>query len=578
MDNKEISDIFEVIAQMLGLDPRPTTGFEVRAYQKAALTIATLQRGLDEIYEQHGIKGLMELPGIGEGLARKIEEYIKTGKIRKYEELKKRYPIDFKTITKIEGMGAKKAFALYRELGVKNIEDLKKAAKQHKIRALGGFGEKSENTILSGLELIDKSKGRMLLGEGLPVAERIVSQLEGSGLAEKVMIAGSARRMRETVGDIDILVLSSRADEVMDRFTTLPEVSDIIAKGPTKSTVMLNIGIPCDIRVIAPESFGAAIQYFTGSKDHNVQVRTIAIGKKYKLNEYGLFGRNKKIMPTKDEEGIYAKLDMQWMPPEMREARGEVKLAQAHNIPKIIELDDIKGDMHTHTVETDGYNTIEEMAAAATGLGREYIATTNHTKSLQIAKGMNERQFGAYFRKVDSLNKKHEERIRIIKGAEVDILKDGTLDLARESLESMECVVAAVHSNMKMEKKAMTGRIVKALDSGLVHILAHPTGREVLGRPAYEMDIEKVLEAAERNGVALEINSQPNRLDLSDTNIMTASKYRVMFSIDTDAHSAQSLTLMRYGIGMARRGWLTKERVINTFDAKRILGWLAGRR
>ena len=564
MDNKLIADMFNEIAAMLSVDETPSSKFEVRAYQKAALTVATLQEDVGEIYKKEGKAGLMKLPGIGKGLAGRIEEYIKTGKMKRYEELKRKFPIDMRALTSIEGVGAKKAVALYRKLGVKDIASLKKAADRHRISGLEGFGGRSEELILKGIERLETNKGRLLLGDALPVAESIVNKLMGSGLVVKAVIAGSARRMRETVGDIDILALSDDSDRVMDFFSKMPDVSGIIAKGPTKTTVSLKIGLNCDLRVIAPESFGAALQYFTGSKDHNVQVRTIAIRMGYKLNEYGLFGKKEKLIPTKEEKDVYEKLGMQYMPPEMREARGEVKLAQEHKIPRLVELGDVKGDMHTHTLESDGANSIEEMADAAIKAGLDYFATTNHTKSLGIANGMDERGFERFFKRVGRLNRSLDGKLRILKGAEVDILKDGSLDLTKGCLGSMDCVVAAVHSYFRMDSKEMTERVCRALDSGLVNIFAHPTGREINVREQYQIDLEKVFEAAERNKVALEINAFPVRLDLSDTNIMRASKYRVKFAIDTDAHRTSHFGFLRYGIGTARRGWLTREKIINT--------------
>jgi DNA polymerase (family 10) len=571
VDNKLIADIFNDIAAMLSVDETPSSRFEVRAYQKAALTIATLQEDIGDIYRKEGKEGLMKLPGIGKGLAERIEEYIKTGKIRRYEELRKRYPIDMKALTSIEGIGAKKAIALYKKLGIKDVASLKKAAESHKIGALSGFGGKSEGLILRGIQRLETNKGRLLLGDALPVAESMVGKLIGSGLVVKVVIAGSMRRMRETVGDIDILALSDKGNEVMDFFTKLPDVSGIVVKGPTKTTVSLKIGLNCDLRVIAPESFGAALQYFTGSKDHNVQVRTIAVRMGYKLNEYGLFGRKGQLMPTKEEKDIYERLGMQYMPPEMREARGEVKLAQEHKIPRLVELGDIRGDMHTHTLESDGADSIEEMADAAMKADLDYFATTNHTKSLGIANGMDERGFAKFFKRVDKLNDSLDGKIRVLKGAEVDILKDGSLDLDRECLKSMDCVVAAVHSYFRMEESEMTKRVCKALESGLVHIFAHPTGREINVREQYPIDLEKLFVAAERNKVALEINSFPIRLDLSDTNIMRASKYKVKFAIDTDAHRTSHFGFLRYGVGTARRGWLEKGRVMNTLPLSGIM-------
>ncbi|MEM3227472.1 MAG: DNA polymerase/3'-5' exonuclease PolX [Candidatus Micrarchaeaceae archaeon] len=571
MKNKMVADIFNEIAAMLSIEETPSSRFEVNAYQKAALTISTMQEPIEDIYAKGGKEALMKLPGVGKGLAERIEEYLLTGKIKKYEDLKKRYPIDFKSLLEIEGMGAKKIVTLYRSLGVKNIEDLKKAIADHKIRDLPRFGEKSEEQLKAGIELLNSSKGRMLLGEALPVAESIVKKILESGLVEKAIISGSTRRMRETIGDIDILALSNNGIKVMDYFSALDDVDRLLVKGDTKTTVWLKIGTSCDLRVIEPQSFGAALQYFTGSKQHNIKVRKIAIKKGYKLNEYGLFDKKGKIIPVSGEESIYEKLGMQYMPPEMREDRGEVELALEHKIPRLVELGDIRGDLHTHTKETDGANTMEEMAEAAIALKREYIATTNHTKSLKVARGMDEQQFREFFKKVDRLNDKLEGKIRILKGAEMDILKDGSLDLDKSLLKEMDCVLGAVHSSFNMSEEEMTNRIIKALDTGCINILAHPTGRLINGRDAYPLNLEKVLEAAERNGVAMEINSFPNRLDLNDTNIMLASKYKIRFSIGTDSHRTSHLQFMRYGVGTARRGWLQKEKVINALPLEKLL-------
>ncbi|MDE1865222.1 MAG: DNA polymerase/3'-5' exonuclease PolX [Candidatus Micrarchaeota archaeon] len=575
MRNKEIADIFSEMAQLIEIEDEPNARFKIRAYQKAALTISTLQEDVEDLYEKGGPKALMELPGIGQALAEKIVEYLKTGKIKKFEQMKKEYPVDFKNLTRVSGLGPKKAFRLYKELKVRDLEDLKNALEKHKIQGLEGFGTRSEEQFKKGLIMLEGQKGRILLGDGLPAAESIVGKLNKSGLVEEAMVAGSARRMRETVGDLDILVLSSKGEKVMDFFVKLPEVSDIVVRGPTKTTVMLRIGVTCDLRVIEPNSFGAAVQYFTGSKDHNVQVRTIAIGMGYKLNEYGLFDRKGKLVSARSEHDIYKKLGMEWMPPEMREARGEVKLAQQGKLPKLVELAEVKGDMHTHTVETDGANTIEEMVEEARRIGHKYIATTNHTKSLQIAKGMNEKGFERYFKKVDALNRRLDGKFRVFKGAEVDVLKDGSLDLDDKCLKSMDWVVASVHMNYNMEKDAMTKRIVKALDSGLVNVMGHPTGRELLVREQYAVDLDKVFEAAERNGVALEINANPQRMDLNDTNIMAASKYKVRFALGTDAHRTFHMRFMRYGVGTARRGWLGPDRIINTMELRKVEGLIS---
>ena len=571
MENKEIADLFNEIAAMLSIDETPNSKFEIRAYQKAALTIGTLQEAIEDVYAKGGREALMEFPGIGKGLAYKIEEYLKTGKIGRYEELKKLYPIDMKNLMRVGGIGAKKAGILYKELGVKDIPTLKRAAEKQRISKLEGFGAKSEEAIMKGISRLESSKGRMLLGDALPVAEAIIDKLTKSGLIERAVVAGSARRMRETVGDLDILALSNNSTKVMDLFANLPEVSNVVVKGTTKTSVGLKIGINCDLRVIAPESFGAALQYFTGSKDHNIDVRKIAIKKGYKLNEYGLFDKKEKMIPTNGEEEVYERLGMQYVPPEMRESRGEVKLALEHKIPKLVELSDIRGDMHTHTRDSDGSDTIDEMAQAAIDAGLEYFATTNHTKSLKIANGMDERRLAELFKKVDKLNDSSDGKLTILKGAEVDILKDGSLDLSKEILQEMDCVIVAVHSSMGMDKDEMTARIVKALDSGLAAVLAHPTGRIIGIRDAYAVDIEKVFEAAERNKVALEIDSFPDRLDLNDTNVMKASEYKVRFSIGTDAHRLSHFAFLKYGVAVAKRGWLTKDRIINTMNVQALI-------
>ena len=576
MENKEIADLFNEIAAMLSIDETPSSKFEIRAYQKAALTIGTLQEAVEDIYNEGGVGALMGLPGIGKGLAAKIEEYIKTGRIKKYDELKKRYPIDIKQLTSIAGLGAKKAARLYKELKVKDISTLKKAIGQHKISKLEGFGSKSEESLGKGIILLEASKGRLLLGDALPIAEEIISQLTKSRLVEKAVIAGSTRRMRETVGDLDILALSNKGAEVMELFSNLPEVSSIVVKGPTKTTVLLKMGISCDLRVIAPESFGAALQYFTGNKDHNIQVRKIAISKGYKLNEYGIFDKRNRIMPTKNEEEIYEKLGMQYMPPEMRESRGEVKLALEHKIPKIVEMGEIRGDMHLHSNQsTDASSTIEEMVQAAIGAKLEYFASTNHTKSLRIVNGMDDKGFAEFFKRVDKLNDSLEGKFRILKGAEVDILKDGSLDLSKETLKGMDYALGAVHSSFNLTEEAMTSRIVKAMDSGLINGLAHPTGREIGIREAYPLNMEKLFEAAERNNVAMEINSQPLRLDLNDTNIMKASQYNLRFSVGSDSHITSQIGFLKYGVATARRGWLTKDRIINTMPLKDLTKFLS---
>ncbi|MGC8676470.1 MAG: DNA polymerase/3'-5' exonuclease PolX [Candidatus Micrarchaeia archaeon] len=571
MDNSKIAEIFEEIADMLELDPKANR-FEPLAYRKAALTIATLQQDIADIYANEGIDGLTKLSGVGKTIAERIEEYIKTGRIKKYEELKAKFPVDFASLTRIQGMGAKKAFKLYQALGIKSIDDLKKAIEQHEIRKLPGFGEKSEEELAKGIALLEESKGRMLLGTALPEAESLISKLKNSGLVEKAILCGSTRRMRETVGDLDILLISQKSQQVMDFVTKLPETERVIVKGPTKTTVWLKIGLSCDFRVIEPESFGAAVQYFTGSKNHNIKVREIAIKKGYKLNEYGLFDRNNRnVVAGKDEKAIYDVLGLEYVEPEMREDRGEVELSIKHELPKLVRLEDIKGDLHTHTNHTDGANTLEEMVKAAIALGRQYIGNSDHSKSEHVARGMDDAGFEKIFQEVDEINDKYKGKITVLKSGEVDILKDGSLDLKDKTLEKMDYVIGAVHTNTNMSKDDMTARIVKALRSGHVNVLAHPTDRLINEREPINVDLDKVFEVAAENNVIMEINAFPSRLDLNDENILKARRYGVKFEIGTDSHRTSHLEFMRYGIGTAKRGWLTKDDVINTYPLNKLL-------
>lgn len=574
MANKELAEIFNEMADMLSVDSRPTARFEVRAYQNAAMLLLSLDEDVSELYRREGKEGLMSIKGIGKGLADKIEEYVKTGHVKKYDKMKKEYPIDFANLTKIEGMGAKKAIALYKKLGVKDIPSLKSAIEKHEIRELEGFGERSEQLLAKGVEMLEVSKGRLLLSDALPVAESIVSNLLESRLVEKAVICGSTRRMKETIGDIDILAISKDPEKVMDLFVKQKYVSNTVVKGPTKTTVLLGIGTTCDLRVISPESFGAAMQYFTGSKEHNVEVRKIAISKGYKLNEYGLYDKNDKVISAIDERDIYSRLGMDWIEPEMRENRGEIALAKAHKLPKLVNLEDLRGDLHSHTVETDGTNTLEEMANAAIAKGFEYLAVTNHTKSLRVAHGMDEKKFTEFFKRIDALNEKLDGKIKILKGAEVDILKDGSLDLDKSVLGKMDCVIGAVHSNFNMGIKEMTDRVKKAIGTGSINILAHPTGRIINEREPYALDLRSVAESAEKYGVAMEIDAYPTRLDLNDSSIFAIRDYKVMFSVDSDAHNVSHFDYMRYGIGMARRGWLQDSNIINTMSLKQMAKFL----
>ncbi len=572
MINSKLAEMLDEIADMLELEGEKYSRFEVLAYRKAAVTVGTNQEDVGEIYKKSGTDGLMELPGIGKGIAASIKEYLETGKMGKYEMLKKKYPLDLANLTKIQGMGAKRAFKLYQKLKVKDVASLKKALEQQKIRKLEGFGEQSEEQIKKGLALLELGSGRMLLGKALPEAETIRDKLLKSGLVEKAIVGGSTRRMKETVGDLDILLISGKGEKVMEFVSKLPEVESVIAKGPTRTAVRLKIGLNCDFRLLERESFGAALQYFTGNKDHNVKMREIAIRKGYKLNEYGLFDKkNKNVAAGEDEEALYSKLGVQYMEPEMRENRGEVELGLQHKIPKLISLADIKGDLHVHSKYTDGADSLEDISGAAIKLGRKYIGMTDHSKSEYQAGGMDDKEFEKYFAAIDKMNEKLDGKLRLLKSGEVDILKDGSFDLKDRTLEQMDYVLGSVHTNTKMGKEEMTKRVIDAIESGLLNILAHPTERLINSREPIALDLDAVFEAAKKNGVIMEIDAIPDRLDLNDENAIKAKEHGLKFSIDTDAHRVFHFQYMRYGIGVAKRAWLGKEEVINTMDMAPLL-------
>ncbi len=570
MKNTEIAEIFENLYNILSIDE--TTRFEALAYQKVARTLESMSDDVSEIYGKDGIDGLMQIPGVGKGIAQHIIEYLTTGKIEKYEKIKDKYPIDFKDLFRIEGLGPKKAILLYNKLGVKNLNDLKRAAEEHKIENIPGFGEKSEELILKNISMVNSLSGRILLATGLNEARKIVSYLKKSNYVVQCVIAGSTRRMEETVGDLDILATSKDNKKVMDLFTNFEDARSVVVKGDTKTTILLNIGVTCDLRVINNTSFGAALQYFTGSKNHNIKIRKIAIDNNYKLNEYGLFYNDTNMADNEGEQFIYNKLNMDFIPPEMREDRGEIELALQHKIPELINLNDIKGDLHLHTKESDGLNTTDEMINAALEKHYEYIAITNHTKNLKIAHGMGDQDFIKYFDTIDKLNEKYN--IKILKGAEVDILKDGSLDLKDDTLDQMDCVVASVHMNTSMPKEDMTQRVINTIKTNKVNILGHPTGRLINERAPYEIDLNEVSKYCEKYKTAMEINSSPERLDLNDDNILKTSKYHVYYSINTDSHNIYGYNFMELGIGTARRGWLAKGQVINTMELNNLIKFL----
>jgi DNA polymerase (family 10) len=561
MKNQEVAKLLRMMGSYLEMKG---IQFKPQAYEKAAYSIEALDEDIEEFVKKKGKGGLMELPGVGESIAEKIIEYLKTGKIKELEELKKEVPVDVETLTSIEGVGPKIVYKLYKALGIKNIDDLEKACLEHKIRRLPGFGEKSEEKILKGIQFFKQGGGRAILGFIIPVVEELVNYLKESGFAKEVVPAGSYRRRKETIGDIDILAISDKPEKLMDYFVKFDGISDVLAKGPTKTMVRLKIGLDADLRVVFEESFGAALAYFTGSKDHNIAMRELAIKKGWKLNEYGLFDKNGKMIAGRTEEEIYKALDLEWIPPEMRENRGEIELARQKKLPKLIEYGSIKGDLQVQTNWTDGQNSIEEMVKEAIKLGLEYICITDHTKSLAMTGGLDEEKLLKQMEEIDKLNQKYKGKIKILKGAEVNILKDGSLDIKDEVLAKLDFVGASVHSHFNLPKNIQTERIKKAMANPHVDCIFHPTGRVINRRPAYEVDIDEIIDYAKKTKTILEIDAYPDRLDLKDEHIKKCVEKGVKMVIDSDAHSVLHLGFLDLGVSQARRGWATKNDILNT--------------
>ncbi len=573
MKNQEIAKIFYEIANFLKAKEIP---FKPYAYQRAAIFLSGLEENIDDIYKKGGIKALVAMPGIGESIAKKIVEYLKSGRIRYYEKLKKKTPIKMEELTAIEGVGPKMAEKLYRKLGIRNLQDLAKAAKEHKIRELPGFKEKSERNILEGIRFLKKSQGRFLLGEILPVVEEILVKLRKQKAVERADVCGSIRRRKETIGDADFLVISEKPKAVIDYFISFPEVVKVYAQGSTKAMVMLENNLHVDLRVIPRRSYGAALQYFTGSKEHNIALRKIAQSKGLKLNEYGLFA-GKKAIASRTEKEIYQKLGMQFIPPEMREDRGEIELALQGKLPKIVSLNLIKGDLHCHTEWNGGKNSIEEMAQEAMGIGYQYLGISDHTIALKIEHGLDAQKLAQQRKEIDKLNKKFRDagqKFVILQGCEANILKNGSLDIPESALEKLDYVIAGVHSSLNLPEKEMTERIIKAIQNPLVNIIAHPTGRILKFREQYKINFLKVLQTAKAAKTVLEINSQPKRLDLNDQNIQMARTLGVKMIIDTDAHQKDQMHYMTLGVSQARRGWATSNDIVNTYPLGALLSVL----
>src|SRR3989344_3098704 len=563
MDNKKIAKILYEIADMLEIQD---VEFKPRAYRRAAQSIESLQENITRYYNEDKLE---DIPGVGRHIAEKLKELIKTGKLEYYENLKKELPIDFESLARVEGIGPKKIKALYKNLKIKNLQDLKKAAEQGKVKNLEGFGEKTEREILESVEFAKKSESRILLGQALPEAEKIRHFLEQSKYASKVEIAGSIRRMKETIGDLDILITSKYPGKLMDYFTKAKFIKKILGKGATKSSVILDSGLQIDVRVIDNESFGSAMQYFIGSKENNIAVRKIAIKKGLKLSEYGVFKGSKKIAGA-TEESVYKALGLRWMDPEIRENSGEIEASLKNKLPKLINYNEIKGDLQMHTKYSDGSNTIMEMAEKAKKLNYKYIGITDHVGNLRIAGALSKKEIAKQHDEINNMNKRLSS-FTILKGCEANIKDNGELDLDNETLKRFDFVIASIHSGLKNSREKATARILKAMENRYVNIIAHPTGRLINKRKGYELDFKKIFDKSNKTNTFLEINAFPDRLDLNSINIREAINHKCRMVINTDAHNIEHLDFMRYGIGTARKGWAEAKDIINTKSLNELL-------
>jgi DNA polymerase (family 10) len=563
--NAELADIFANIARILKI--KDENIFKIRAYERVATTLENLPMEAETLYR---LGKLNEIPGVGEAIAQKIGELVETGRLEYYEKLKKSIPEGVFELLNVPDIGPRKAKLFYEELNITNVKELEKAALQHKLQNLPGMGVKAEKNILRGIELYKRREQRALLGAALPIAEEIVGEFKPLDEVDKISIAGSIRRRRDTIGDIDILVASKNPEKIMNKFIHLSQVKEILAEGLTKSAILTHQDIQVDLRVVVPDSFGAALLYFTGSQAHNVHLREMAVRMGLKINEYGVFQvKDDKKIAGEEEEEIYRILGLPYIMPELREDRGEFEAAQNKGLPNLVEISDIKGDFHIHTIDSDGINTIEEMAVAARQMGYQYIAITDHSQSLHIAGGLDEQRLLEQIKIIEQVNQKIDG-VTVLKGIEVDIKSDGTLDISDKVLQKLDIVIAAIHSGLRQERKKLTERLKKAMENPLVDIIAHPTGRIIGYREAYDIDIQEIIQIAARTNTVLEINASPERMDLNDIYTRSAKEQGVLLAIGSDSHQISTLDNMYYGITIARRGWLEKENLLNALPLDKI--------
>ncbi|MDY6932365.1 MAG: DNA polymerase/3'-5' exonuclease PolX [Halobacteriota archaeon] len=562
-NNEETARVFDEIADILEL--KGANRFQVNAFRKAARTIEGMTEDISLVASEGRLK---ELPGVGEGIEKKIKELIDSGNLRYLEDLKSSIPSGLLEIVKIQGLGPKKVHALHDLLGISDIESLKAAAENRKLRSLNGFGEKTEENILKGIDQYKRNNERIPLGIAIFYAESIIENLKATESIKEITYAGSLRRMKETIGDIDILASSLDPKSVMDAFTALKGITDVLALGKTKSSVIIN-KVQVDLRVVEPDAYGAALQYFTGSKEHNVRLRDLAMRKGLKINEYGVFCEGEKIAGVLEEE-VYESVGLRFIIPELREDKGEIEAAINDCLPNHIKESDIRGDLHIHTESSDGKRSLKEMARAAKSRGYEYIVISDHSPAVTIASGPSRDELKKQMKTIKDLNK-DLDGFRIFTSTEVDIRPDSTLDFDDELLNELDIVIAAVHSKLSMDEDSMTNRIITAIKNPNVDIIAHPTGRLLGKRDPYEVNMRLIFDAAKKTNTVLELNASPRRLDLNDFHCKQASENGVKLAISTDSHDIYQLAFMRYGISTARRAWLEKDNIINTMHLEELM-------
>jgi DNA polymerase (family 10) len=567
MENRTIADVFTEIADILEIQGE--NPFRVRSYRNSARTIADMSQSVEALFRAG--ENLEEIPGIGKSISEKIRELLTTGKSHSLEELRSQIPRGLTELLKLEGLGPKKVKVLYDELNVDSIDRLEKSAQAGRLRDLAGMGIKTEEKILKSIEHYRAGMGRFKLSVGFQYAEALLRHLKGVPGVKRLDPAGSFRRRRETIGDLDILAICGKGCKVMDRFTGYGDVAEVLARGETKSSVRLKCGLQVDLRVLEEGSYGAALHYFTGSKAHNVAIRERAKEKGLKVSEYGVFrAKDEKRLSGAEEADVFKAVGLSPIPPELREDRGEIQAAEKGKLPRLIEPSDIRGDLQMHTTASDGKNSILEMARKAKEMGYAYIAITDHSKAVRVAGGMDEKQLAKHLKEIEKADGQISG-VRILKGVEVDILPDGSLDLKDDILKECDVVLASVHSRFNMEEEEMTRRVIKAIKNPNVKILAHPTGRLILEREPFKINLQAVVKAALDQGVVMEINAYPDRLDLKDVDARMARDLGARLAINTDAHSVMQLELMKFGVFTARRGWIEAKDVINTLPLQGLL-------